>query len=80
MTIEKLIQTLHENIDSIPPDSLKPETVFREIEGWDSIASLSFLSVIDSEFGVQLPGSKFRECRTVAEVFAAASALAGLAS
>ena len=77
MTIEKLIQSLHDNLDSIPAGSLKPETVFREVEGWDSIASLSFLSVIDSEFGIQLSGARFRECKTIAEVYTVISTEAG---
>ncbi len=76
MTIERFIAALEENIEGISPGTLRPETEFRALPAWDSLASLSTLAVIDAEFGVQLAGASFRGCRTIADLFHASAALA----
>ena len=75
MTLDRFIAALEENIEGLSPGTLRPETEFRALPAWDSLASLSTLAVIDAEFGVQLSGSSFRSCKTIADVFQAASAL-----
>jgi acyl carrier protein len=76
MTIERFIAALEENIEGLTPGSVRPETEFRTLPAWDSLASLSTLAVIDAEFGVQLAGASFRTCRTISDLFNAAAALA----
>ena len=73
MTISRFNSALEENIEGITPGSLLPETEFRALPAWDSLASLSTLAVIDAEFGVQLSGARFRECRTVSDLYRAAA-------
>ena len=37
----------------IDPPALKPETTARDVEGWDSISSVSIMIALEQEFGVR---------------------------
>jgi acyl carrier protein len=36
--------------------------------GWDSLASVSFLGIIDEHFGVVISPKKIAECQTIADL------------
>lgn len=38
-------------------------------ENWDSIALLSVISEIDTQYGVQLDGDELAECRLLSQVY-----------
>tara|TARA_A100001015_G_C14902205_1_gene676864 strand:+ start:240 stop:461 length:222 start_codon:yes stop_codon:yes gene_type:complete len=38
-------------------------------ENWDSIALLSVISAIDTQYGIQLDGEELAACRLVSEVY-----------
>lgn len=38
-------------------------------ENWDSIALLSVISEIDTQYSIQLDGDELAECRTISEVY-----------
>jgi len=57
-------------IESVTPGSLKPVSEFRhEIAGWDSLAALSVLAMIDAEYDVTVKANDFIACETIADVF-----------
>lgn len=47
---------------------LTPQTVFREVSHWDSLAYMSTIAMIDAEFGVVIPLEDFRELKTIADI------------
>ena len=38
-------------------------------ENWDSLALLSIISEIDTQYGIQLDGEKLANCRKISEVY-----------
>lgn len=74
MTVDKFITELEANLLGAEPGSLRPDTRFRELPYWDSLAALSMLATYDSVFGRQLTGEMLAKCETIAEVAALASA------
>ena len=38
-------------------------------DNWDSVALLSAISAIDTQYGIQLNGEKLAGCRSLSEVF-----------
>lgn len=74
MTAETFIAELEANLIGAEPGSLRPETRFRELPYWDSLAALSMLATYDSVFGRQLTGEMLAKCETIADVVALASA------
>ena len=44
------------------------DTRFRELEAWDSLASVSTVAMVYAEFDVQISGDELTACGTVAEL------------
>lgn len=45
-----------------------PETVFSDLEEWDSMSLLAVISMIDEQYSVTLDGSEIAECSSIGEV------------
>ena len=69
MTQEKKLALL-EDMMELEPGSLTPETELEELEEWDSIALLSFIALMDEEFGKTVTGGSLREMKTVSDLLA----------
>ena len=63
MTIEEKIEMLADVLD-VDADSLTPETEMSSLE-WDSLAVLSFIAMMDSEFSKAITGKEVRAFKTV---------------
>lgn len=44
---------------------LSPETAFQEIQGWDSLALLCTIAMVDELYGVTLKGKEIVQCPNV---------------
>lgn len=69
MTIKEKLEMLEEMME-LDEDTLTPETKLEDLEEWDSIAVISFIALIDDEFGKTIKGSQIREFKTVADALA----------
>ena len=58
-----------EIFDDVDPASLTPETEFRSLDDWDSIAGLSVIAMVDEEYGVTLNGEDMRGSQTIGDLF-----------
>jgi acyl carrier protein len=56
-----------ESLLEVPPEagSLAGTELCADIEGWDSLAMLSFIALLDKEFGIKVPPAKIPQCQTV---------------
>ena len=72
MKTKEFIQELENSLDILQEGMLQPETRFREIPGWDSLASLTTLSVFDEVFSRQISGDELKQCETIADLVALA--------
>ena len=64
---ETLIAAIAQILECEPME-LAPSTPFRDIPNWDSLAYLSVVTVIDSEFGVTIPLDDFRKLQTISDI------------
>ena len=69
MTSKQKIKMLEEILD-LEEGTLSPETVLKDLEEWDSVAFLSFIAMMDDEFGKTIKGSLVKEQKTVADLMA----------
>jgi acyl carrier protein len=69
MTIEDFIRNFEEAIEGLEEGTVRPETVFRDLPQWDSLAVLTTLAMADAEYEVSLSANELHECRTVTELF-----------
>lgn len=63
MTIEEKMGLIAEIVDC-DVDELAPETELSTLE-WDSVAILSFIAMMDEEFGKEMKGATIKQFVTV---------------
>lgn len=48
--------------------TVKGSDALGELESWDSLAVISFIAMVDSQYGVSLPAKAITACRTAADL------------
>lgn len=69
MTDKKKIELLEDLMD-LEAGTLTPDTVLADLDEWDSIALISFIALMDDEFGKVVRGSAVKEQKTVSDLMA----------
>ncbi|MCK9226067.1 MAG: phosphopantetheine-binding protein [Candidatus Muirbacterium halophilum] len=69
MTEKEKIELLEEMLE-LDEGTLSPETVLADLDEWDSIAAISFIALVDDEFGKAVTGADIRGFTTVADALA----------
>lgn len=64
MTRGEFVRALESELER-PEGSLDPSHALTDVEGWDSMAALLFISLVDSRFGVILSGDQIAKAKTV---------------
>jgi acyl carrier protein len=57
-----------DEILDLPPGTLKGDEALDELEGWDSVAVITFIAMADSEFGAMLPPKEIAVCSNVRDL------------
>ena len=60
-------QLLEEMLE-LAPQSLTGAEKLRDIPAWDSLSTITFIAMVDKEFGVPLSGNRVARCQTVDEL------------
>jgi len=70
MTKEKgLIEKISEILE-VEPESLSPETDFRNgIPYWDSLKGFGIIVLLEEDYGYKMPVEEFLECKTLADIY-----------
>ncbi|MFZ4455611.1 MAG: acyl carrier protein [Bacteroidales bacterium] len=63
----RFIELFKETLE-IEEDTLHLDTVFRELEQWDSLAFLSVIAMIDEEYDVVIEGNDFKKLITISDL------------
>lgn len=69
MTLEEFIGHFGDEMDEMPEGGLKPETVFKDLEEWDSLTALSIISMVDEEYDKTLTPSDIRGSETIKDLW-----------
>jgi acyl carrier protein len=48
----------------LAPGTVKGTDALADLEGWDSVAVISFIAMADADYGVILPSGQIAGCRT----------------
>ncbi|MDL1984175.1 MAG: acyl carrier protein [Deltaproteobacteria bacterium] len=67
MTKKELVQMLEEIVEA-DPDTLTGEELIEDLEGWDSLAVVNFIALVDENFGITLSPEKIMNSKTVNEL------------
>lgn len=65
------LQKLDE-VMSQPRGTIRGDESLESLKGWDSVALMSFIALLDEEFSIRVTGKQVMQCRTVGELVALA--------
>lgn len=69
MTLDEFVSKFAAEFDETPAEVFKPDTVFKSLEEWSSLAALSIISMIDDEYDKQISGADLRNLSTIEELY-----------
>ena len=69
MNLNEFIELFAGQFDKTPADQFKPNTLYKELDEWDSLTSLSIIAVVDEELEKRIVGADFRNSNTLEELF-----------
>lgn len=69
MEMNEFIQNFADQLDDTNAEMLTPETVFRELDDWSSLAALSVIAMADEEYGVAIESDTFKNAKTIQDLF-----------
>lgn len=69
MDIESFIKEIGDALSELPEGPLTPETDFKNLKAWDSLAILTVTDTIECEYGVLLKKEDYQACSTIRELY-----------
>jgi acyl carrier protein len=67
MTKNEFVREI-EKIVEADPDSLAGNEPLSAVQGWDSMATMGFIAMVDSQIGVVVVPQKLADCRTITDL------------
>lgn len=67
--MEKFISSFANLFDETDSSEFNSETNFKNLEEWDSLISLSVMSMIDEDYEVSLTADEIRAANTINDLF-----------
>lgn len=61
-----------DEVMSLPKGTIKGDEALESLDGWDSVALMSFIALLDEELTVRVTGKQVMQCKTVDELVALA--------
>lgn len=75
MEIKEFIEKFAEAVEIEDSETLSPETEFHKLKEWNSLAYLSVIAMLDSEFGIQIEMAEFNQLVTIQDILDKATSL-----
>lgn len=69
MDINEFISKFADAVEIEDASCVKPTTKFRELDEWDSAATLSIMVLVDEEFGFEIDPDEIRNARTIEDLY-----------
>lgn len=69
MEINTFLQNFADLLDDTDATLITQETVFRDLEEWDSLTALSLIAMADEEYAVKLTGDDIKSSNSLNDIF-----------
>ena len=69
MDVESFIERVEDAVEDLEPGTITVGTRFKELPEWDSLAVLTVIAMLESEYGVRLNGRDLKAAERVGELF-----------
>ena len=67
--LKEFIDIFIETLELEDASNINAQTDFKSLDDWDSLASLSIISMVDDRFGVTINKKEVRACDTIEDLF-----------
>lgn len=68
--MNEFIKTLSEEVlEETQLEDIKPDTIFRDLDEWDSMCVMLIIGLADSNFGKPITGEDISKCVTIKDLF-----------
>lgn len=74
MLLEDFIKMFEAELADIIPGTILPETVYKQLDAWNSMQALILIAMVDAECGVTLTAENLNDCITVSDLFSVIAA------
>jgi len=69
MNLEQFIKDFAAEFEMTEPKEIKAETLYRELDEWDSLLGLSIIGMVKNKYHVKINGEEVRNAKTVENLF-----------
>jgi len=69
MELHDFINNFAQQFEMTEPEEITATTVYRDLEEWDSLLSLSIIGMINNTYQVKVSGEEVKDQRTVEDLF-----------
>ena len=69
MEISTFLQNFADMLDDTDAEKITAETVFRDLDEWDSLTALSLIAMVDDEYVIKLTGDDIKTSLTIRDLF-----------
>lgn len=69
MEINVFLQNFADILDDTDAALIKQETVFRDLDEWNSLTALSLIAMADEEYAVKLTGDDIKSSNSLNDIF-----------
>lgn len=69
MNLNEFVQSFSQEFDETPKESFLPTTEFKNLDEWDSLVTLSIISMVDEKMEKRITGADLRSCNTIEDLY-----------
>lgn len=69
MEITGFIENFAEQFDETEMNEFEANTIFKELDEWSSLMSLSVIAMVDEEYNVRVKGDDIKNAETISDLF-----------
>jgi acyl carrier protein len=69
ISVEEFTQQLAAEFEDVEPNTLSPETNYRDIKNWSSMYALIIIAFVDANFDVQLNSENLKSTQTIRDLY-----------
>lgn len=66
--MEKFIAKFAEQFDETLMSEFSSDTIFRDLDEWDSMVALSLIGMIDEEYDITITGEDIKNAKTIRDL------------
>lgn len=69
MNLNEFVKAFAAEFENTPEDLFTPQTIFKQLDEWDSLTVLSIIALADEEFNARITSQDLRDCTTIEDIF-----------